>query len=494
MLISTLKPSRFLVIFPFLFLFNSCNKTHDPEIDPGKQKLQNVTFSFENFKKEIKPFDSPVLNAPPENTHTTNPEKSELIGYFSFDNENLNPDYNKGELVSMNTRPDQSSFLKFVPHVKSLSDKTNKILEVKGVKEVLLYIKTNNLAELDRVEFDFGASQKSIDGFDLAYQYPNNSQAIVETKSFKLKPESIKNKTMETYQLFFQNGREFKTGLIYVMIKFDGEIQNKGNYNKQEDWINWFDNIRIYGKLKNPPKPKIVQLPYFIFNKKNAELVQQGNFIPTEKNKDLLLELPIGSYDYVMIYNEGADELFFPNQVKKKEDFSVTSLFKNRYARSFAVQDSFELKESLERKVNLKRLYSQITIDFNDIRNLSDIKNIKIKPLNEPYFWRPFNPLAVATLSNTISNEIVFEQDFNLHREISFNHFMGFSTEELPISYEIEVNGKEKLIRKFRLNAKIKNNVRLLFKGPIYPSGIANKFFEILIDEKWNETKVIEFL
>lgn len=49
MLISTLKPRRFLVIIPFLFLFSSCNKTHDPEIDPGKQKLQNVTFSFENF-------------------------------------------------------------------------------------------------------------------------------------------------------------------------------------------------------------------------------------------------------------------------------------------------------------------------------------------------------------------------------------------------------------------------------------------------------------
>ena len=494
MLLATLKLTRFLLFIPFLLLFNSCNKTHDPEIDRVKQKLQNVTFSFENFKKEIKPFDSPILNAPPENTNATNPEKSELIGYFSFDNENLNPDYNKGELVSMTILPEQSSNLKYITHPKSVGDKTNKFLEVNGIKQIILYIKTNNLAELDRVEFDFGAAHKSIDGFVLEYMYPNNNQSIVETKSFKLKPESIKDKTMETYQLSFLNGRGLENGMVYVVIKFEVNDQNKGKYNKPEDWINWFDNIRIYGKLKNAPKPKIAQLPYFIFNKTYSELVQQGNFIPTEKNKDLLVELPIGSYDYVMLYNEGADELFFPNQVKKKEDFSVTSLFKNRYARSFAVQDSFELKESIERKVNLKRLYSQITIDFNDIRNLGDIKNIKIKPLNEPYFWRPFNPLAVATLSNTISNEIVFEQDFNLHREISFNHFIGFSTQELPISYEIEVNGNEKLIRKFRLNARIKNNVRLLFKGPIYPSGIANKFFEILIDEKWNETKVIEFL
>lgn len=330
MIISTLEPRRFLVIITFLFLFSSCNKSRDPEIDPGKQKLQNVIFSFKNFKKEIKPFDSPVLNAPPENTHTTNPEKSELIGYFSFDNENLNPDYNVGGSLSMKIIPEQRSNIKFIPHSKSLADINNKFLEVRGIRQLNLYINTDNLSEIDRLEFDFGATEKSIDGFIIDYTYHiGNNMKVMKTKPFKLKPESIKNKSLETYQLIFQyeNGIDLRS--ITLMIEFPEKAEIIGNFDERDKWINWFDNIRIYGKLKSPPKPKIVQLPYFIFNKKNAELVQHGNFIPTEKNKDLLLELPIGSYDYVMMYNEGSDELFFPNQVKKKEDFSVTSLFKN---------------------------------------------------------------------------------------------------------------------------------------------------------------------
>jgi hypothetical protein len=39
----------------------------------------------------------------------------------------------------------------------------------------------------------------------------------------------------------------------------------------------------------------------------------------------------------------------------------------------------------------------------------------------------------------------------------------------------------------------VKNNVKLIFKGDLYPSGMVNKIFEIIIDEEWDDTKIVEF-
>jgi len=134
-----------------------------------------------------------------------------------------------------------------------------------------------------------------------------------------------------------------------------------------------------------------------------------------------------------------------------------------------------------------------VTLDFTDLRDLSEIKKIIVKPMMAPIRWSPFNPNLEIIIPKSEDNVIEFVQNFHIHKEISFNQFIGMSSDEIPLHYEFEVWDDTKMVRKFRLNAAVKNNVKLIFRGDLYPSGMVNKIFEIIIDEEWDDTKIIEF-
>lgn len=484
--------SIIFAMITFLLMVYACRKSNEPAVEDKKPELQKVSFSFDNFQTEIKPFDFRISTKSSGNTFQPHPESSELLYFLSFDKRNYTPDYSQKDQFTFRTKTKAGGAEILVPVNTGSENTVDWRLQLKDVENIRIQIPARNLSQIDRLEFDFGSNEPHIDGLVAEYFYVFSSPQADGQEIFMLSPESIRESKMETFRFNIPKGR-LTNQEFQILLSFNKKEVLKDRTLQNKDWSLWVDNFRIYGKPKTQVQPKIIQLPYFIFNKTSGELMDNGNFIPSAQNRDLLLELPTGSYYNVMVYNEGDQELMVPNNLKHKDQLQLTSSFNNRNSRIFATVDSFELKESMEKKVILKRLYSLITLDFTDIRNLSNLKSIKVKPLVEPYFWSPFFPALPAKTTESVANEIIFEQDFNLNREISFSHFLGFPEQEVPVSYEIEVFEEERMIRRFRLNTKLKNNVRLAFSGPIYPTGVANQYFEVEIDETWTDDKRIEF-
>ena len=309
----------------------------------------------------------------------------------------------------------------------------------------------------------------------------------------ELAPESSTIRTLKTYSINFPQFLNKNKKQSSISLEMRDPV-TKGFYIKNlKNWHHIIDNIRVYGKRKKPTNPNYKDLPYFIFKKKTGEVVQKGTFDLSVDNKELLLELPNGAYYNVILFHDSPKKLILPSDFKNKDQLYVSQFFDDKYGRSFAALDSFELKENVEKKVTLKRLYSMVTLDFTDMQDLDNIKKVKVKPITAAYFWKPFNTMLETKLTENISSQLEFEQDFNVNKEISFNHFIGFTDVNLPVQYEIEVWDNKKVIRKLNLKSQIKNNVKLIFKGPLYPTGLSTGFFEIIIDESWGDQKVVEF-
>jgi len=481
-----------LLIVCSIILSISCVKK-DPLIKEGDKELKQINFTFENFEREIQSFQSPISTKSNQSTtkFIPHPERSELLMLVDFDDATLKPSFlKKGLTYKDDFNKGTHRNLKFVPALNSISTSKDLNLELSPLISILVHVELGGDVVVDRVEADISVGEgSSRDGY--ARFYFDDVMNYGEDTLFTLKAENYPYKKMETVEIRVpKRSKPYKKFSIY--FNFQELSANSGK--DRQYWKHRFDNLKIYGKYNTQPKYKIIGLPYYIFNKKSGELVNKGSLTINNTTRNLMLELPEGTYYSALIYNESNEDLILNKEVKKKDEFFVGTFFQDKHARSFGVLDSFELKHNLEKKITFKRLYSLVTLDFNDFRDLSPIKKVKIKPIGKTYFWTPFNPLLDVPIPSNYRGELEFVQNFNINKEISFNHFLGLTGRELPVNYEIEVWDDTKAFRTFRLSANVKNNVKLIFKGSLYPSGLSNKLYEIIIDEAWAGTKVVEYM
>lgn len=478
----------------FLLLLNiSCRKKEHETLEPN-HNLHQVSFNFSNFQSEIQPFNSNPLtkSGSSESDENNHPERSELLAYINFNNKSFEPSYNYYGFFKIIHLLSNKKALQFVTNPNNTANKNNYAFKADSLITLWFEFDQTKIHEIHRLEFDFLSMDEQQKSIYMAFLADRTEYRSLDTL-MDLVSGSNPIRQLKTYSINFPkrlNQNKKQTSIALQMKHPD----TKDNFVKNlEKWHHLIDNIRVYGKRKKPSNPNYNDLPYYIFKKKTGELVKKGSFDLSTDNKELLMELPNGNYYNVILLHDSPKKLILPSDIKNKDQFYVSQLVDDKYGRSFAALDSFELKENVEKKVTLKRLYSMVTLDFTDMQDLDNIKKVKVKPITAAYFWKPFNTKLETMVPDNSPNQLEFEQDFNVNKEVSFNHFIGFTDVNLPVQYEIEVWDNKKVIRKLNLKSQIKNNVKLIFKGPLYPTGLSTGFFEIIIDESWGDQKVVEF-
>lgn len=484
--------SKILFIFMLVAAFYFSCKKKEVAMPFEEGPLKKVTFNFTNFQSEIKPFHSSIKtrSGNVSDEQKVHPEQPELLVLYDFNKKDLYAKISRYfTYLNIIAIIKTSDVVKFINNPFS-RQKDDHILEIKGQTYFGIAFNPSDEIHMERIEMDI--STKSPQKSFAIYIEKDDAIMRESIQKFKQKTDDSNNSRFETITYNFPNSAQGNNMLrLYVDTR---EQLGKGEKFVEGVEIK-VDNIRFYGKPKKKAeiKSKLNQMPYFIFDKKKGDLVNKGTFSPKTDNEQLMVELPLGNYYNIMLYHESNEPLVLPETIKNKDDFYTATSFSDKFARSFGVVDSFELKENMSKPITLKRLYSLVTFNFRDIRDLSDVSKIKIKPISPNYFWKPFNPKLEGKFPIGNSNEIEFEQDFNVDKEVVFSHFLGHTDVELPVNYEVEVWSKTRILRKFKLFSKVKNNIKLNFVGNLYPTGFSNRVFEVIIDEKWAGTKTILF-
>ena len=485
---------RFLLAFliPTLLCFSCKRKDHEaPQPDNG---LHQVSFNFSNFQSEIQSYHSAPSTKSVQNDATLNlhPDQFELLGNFDMNKKSLEATYDYDKVFKIDVMLGQNESEQFVNNPSNPADKDNFVYTAKDLARMSFYINLKKIHELDRLEFDLLSTDGNQKYFFVQFLDQNNYPIRNSDRLIEIVPNSNASKQLQTYNIPIP--KELKgNDKATIKIWMRDPVTNNPYVEDPYKHAHYIDNIKFYGRAKERSKPNLSDLPYFIFKKKTGELVKKGSFDLSQNNKEQLVELPYGSYYNLILFHDSPKKLLMPTDIKNKDQIFIGHTFEDKFGRSFAAIDSFDLKENVEKLVKLKRLYSLVTLNFNDIRDLKEIKKVTVRPITAPYFWKPFNLKVDTKNLEEPTKPLEFEQDFNLNKEISFSHFLGLSDKELPVQYEIEVWDKSKVIRKFRLKSNIKNNVKLIFKGPLYPSGFSTGFFEVIIDETWDANKVVVF-
>ncbi|WP_313191453.1 hypothetical protein [Sphingobacterium sp.] len=485
---------RFLLAFliPTLLCFSCKRKDHEaPQPDNG---LHQVSFNFSNFQSEIQSYHSAPSTKSAQNDTLLNlhPDQFELLGNFDMNKKSLEPTYEYDKVFKMYVFTSLDSTKHFVNNPSKPADKDNYVFTLKALAWIEIKINLTKIHELDRIEFDLLSTDENQKYFYIQFLDQKDDSIVGSSRLIDIVPHSNASKQLQTYNI--QIPKELKgNDKATIKILMKDPVNHTPYVEELVKHAHYIDNIKFYGRAKERSKPNLSDLPYFIFKKKTGELVKNGSFDLSQNNKEQLVELPYGSYYNLILFHDSPKKLLMPADIKNKDQIFIGHSFDDKFARSFAAIDSFDLKENVEKQVKLKRLYSLVTLNFSDIRDLKEIKKVTVRPITAPYFWKPFNIKVDTKILEEPTKPMEFEQDFNLNREISFSHFLGLSDKELPVQYEIEVWDKSKVIRKFRLKSNIKNNVKLIFKGPLYPSGFSTGFFEVIIDETWDANKVVVF-
>jgi len=64
---------------------------------------------------------------------------------------------------------------------------------------------------------------------------------------------------------------------------------------------------------------------------------------------------------------------------------------------------------------------------------------------------------------------------------------------ERDLKYRVEVMEEEKVLRTFEVQGTSRNNMQLVFKGPLLPPTTGFGGFEVSLQEEWDGEKVIQF-
>ncbi|MGG5903630.1 hypothetical protein [Sphingobacterium daejeonense] len=330
-----------LLLISISFSLISCKKNHSI-VDRGEGPVRQVIFNFKDFKKEIKPFNSPIIT---KSTSTSgavaeNPERLELLMFGDFNGPGIFPNYlRKG--IKFRWGNHFLPLLKKVNRPLSLNALGDSIMTLEGSTFGLYFLMdTTSIEKLGRIEFDVSTNKIGKDTiyFLLGVNNPNSNYNGRDHFELIVNSDDVPKNGMRTFSLNIQGRNNIlRSHLVNGAFQFTiTKLPNK------PDYFYFFDNFRFYGKTNNsinPNKPKNFNLNYFIFNQENGDLVNSGHFIPNSSTNNLLVDLPEGKYYSTLVYSELNEPLSYPRDVKHIRDFYIGTSFKDKFARTFAVLD-----------------------------------------------------------------------------------------------------------------------------------------------------------
>ncbi|WP_293941759.1 MULTISPECIES: hypothetical protein [unclassified Sphingobacterium] len=476
------KKSQFtLGVFSCLFIVilavaSSCKKNSKLP-DESNEKTHAVTFKIKDFETIITPLRAQSSKTKSVSTSESNTEQ--LLYHWNFDSGNADPTsaLDDAVVIDYNNGKTDYGFIGGWPT-------TGKAINFKGAKEIMIKIPVAGIASLANLTFDVNSSGTGPRALLLSYSTDKGATFKKLTDTLHYPPTlstSAKfslEQTLTSIQLTAAQGCWLKIAL------FPGNRDNGTDYNESTGTFK-MDNIKIMGTTDQSVLPD--KLYYHIFDANSKILVKAGTLNAKET---FGVALPQGTYYLSLLSKNSSIPLIVPAAVTDLRSLWVSNAFHEQSAEVFAVLDTFDVKESIERVLTMTRIYSEVRFECTDADGLNLVDSIHIKQQHHAFQYYPFATASDEKADHTILRII---PNFTSTQTFSFNQFMGDVPENKPVSYELRVFRKGETVRIFELSSEIRNNVQLLFKGKLLDGVSGDQGFQVIKNDKWRDNVVVEY-
>ncbi|MGE8241565.1 MAG: hypothetical protein ACN6PD_02570 [Sphingobacterium sp.] len=447
--------------------------------DESIEKTHEVTFKIKDFETIVTPLkaQSPRFKSASTTGSTT---ENQLLYHWNFDNGNADPTLalEDATVIDYNNGKTDYSYVAGWPT-------SGKGISFKGAKEVLIKIPGSGIATLTNLSFDANSSGTGPRALLLSYStdkgatFKNLSDTLHYPANLTTSAKFVVEQSLRAINLVAAQGCWLKIAL------FSGNREGASNYNESTGTFK-MDNIKIMGTTDQSVLPD--KLYYHIFDVNTKLLVKAGTLNAKEKFN---IALPMGTYYLSLLSKNSGLPLLLPASVTDLRNLSVSNAFSEQSAEIFAVRDTFDVKESIERVLTMSRIYSEVKFECTDTEGLDLVDSIQIKQLHKAFQYYPFatgtDELADKTILRIIPNFSSSSKSF------LFNQFMGDFPENKMVSYELRIFRKGELMRTFELGSEIRSNVQLLFKGKLLDGASGSQGFQVMKNEKWRDNVDIEY-
>lgn len=477
----------FLII---IFLATACKK--DRSLNDQNEGVYSVSFKLSGFTSQVYPLQNGVnkMAKLASSSTSTSSVSTDYLYFWSFNDREPVPDitFHPSSTPTI-SYIDGLDLFTFVASTYKFEDFVGgfAISFTRGATEILIKMPLPIGTQLNELGFDVGSPNTGPKDFEIYYSLDQGDTFEVLQLNNQFEDPGEANKK-HSYLYDLDEVTLGTKGIWFKVAPKAGERDGAGIFSEGAGNMR-MDNLRITG---TPPSSDLAydEVHYFIFSKENDELLLSG----TEDLAGLStieLSLPAGDYHISFISNASDQELLFPSTFNL-QNFYVSNIFSNAHAEIFGYTGDLNVSEDQTVSVELKRLYSQVTVEFTDLEVLENVSKLEIEQVHSPFFYAPFNP----TMANPITDAstILFIDDFVETKQIEFHQFMGQLEEPETVSYLLRIYVDDELVRTVELeNVNLKNNMKLVFKGPLFINLELGNSFQIVKNVSWDDEIEVAF-
>lgn len=451
-----------------------------------------VDLNFSGFETRVRPITSGQADEHSNALKTQARNVDEFpttLYYWSFDAASLLSDYYQQSAIALSFFPASTahSFLNGFPN----SAVSNKLLEARVVSAFILPIPAADIRRLDKLNVELGLSKYSALGVELEYGFSRTSVLSLVGKQITIPKEQLDfRKNTLSFDLRDLSFQDKDTMYLFLSVNRVQYSDNK-DFNRSRSAV-WVDNIRVSG-IRNVRNDKLKNdIHYFIFDQKNNLIVDRGSFDAKNSAQSLRVELPFGEYSTATVYNNSVNDPFFPEVINAKNDFYLRDSMELD-GRIFGSIDTVKVDRSFSQKIALRRAYSQVRFEFTDAVAPSRVTQLRVYPAHHRYTWNPFSIVLPTAVESKPRKPYLIDLNAVRERTVVFNEFLGLEAMERDLKYRVEVMEEEKVLRTFEVQGTSRNNMQLVFKGPLLPPTTGFGGFEVSLQEEWDGEKVVQF-
>lgn len=447
--------------------------------DESNETTHAVTFKIKDFETIVSPLKAQSSQFKRASTSGSSTESQPLY-HWNFDNGNADPSTALEEEAAIDYNNGKTDY-GFVAGWPS----SGKAISFKGAKEILIKIPVSGIGSLGDLTFDANSSGTGPRALLLSYStdkgatFKNLADTVYYPPNLTTSAKLTLGQPLNSINLTAAQGCWLKIAL------FAGNRDGGSNYNESTGTFK-MDNINISGRTDQSVLPD--KLYYHVFDANTKLLVKSGTLNAKEKFN---IALPMGTYYLSLLSKNSGAPLLIPATVADVRSLSVSNAFNEQAAVVFAVRDTFEVREPIERVLTMSRIYSEVKFESTDTDGLDLVDSIQIKQKHRAFLYYPFAMVSDETPDNTILRIVPnWTAD---SKTFVFNQFMGDVPENKMVRYELRVFRKGELARTFELGSEIRNNVQLLFKGKLLDGVSDDQGFQVIKNEKWRDKVVVEY-
>ncbi len=468
----------------------ACKRFPEQQAESAKNYQVNIGYAgFETILRPLKETASPNISDPfSARSFGGGDEAPVTVLNWNFNSGKLISDYQLGPAVNFDHFP-KAFPAAFVPSFEN-SFFGDKALQLKHMTFLSLEFPIGELKKLGTFSFDLGSDSLAGKTVEFQYRFADGINRI--NFPVRIDMENKKDdfaKTRIKFDLSSLPVEQENKMLVEIHFRRSQEDKELG---RMQFGTYRLDNVRLTGYKKALDVRMKSKLRYYLFQKGTHALVDSGQVLLKDGNPQLNLELPLGEYILMSTYHYVNKDIISTGQISRLEDlhFQDDIGFEGRM---FASCDTIEVSKSFAKEIALRRAYGQVRFEFTDSRDLKEVKRVLIKPQHLPVRWRPFSHVGQSKAAEEPSQSFEVEQDFNVHKEIVFNQFLGLHVQGKKLHYILEVWDDSKILRTIDVQGEANNNMQLVFRGQLLPRTTAVAGFEIKLVEAWDKEVLIEF-